>query len=114
MTAGRALNTPVAFGRTVKVGFKLPAHFIQKGFYGACVIKIDLKDGEDTLTWRDIVVGASVLRDVCVAPPPHLGGEGKAGPNQLLDVIMYGLSKDVELTLPVGSSELIEAHTFDS
>lgn len=114
MAAGRALDVPLAFGRAVKVGHKLPDQFIQKGFYGTCVIKIDKEDGEDTLTWRDIIVSASNLRDLCVATPPHLGGKGKAGPNQLLDVIMYGLNKEAELASPVGSSGLIQAHAFDS
>lgn len=105
IAAGRALDTPLAFGRTVKVGHRLPDEFVQKGFYGTCVIKIDMKSGEqDILTWRDIIVSASNLRDLCVATPPHLGGEGKAGPGQLLDVIMYGVDKEVSLALPVRSS----------
>lgn len=74
-----------------------------------------MKDGEeDTLTWRDIVVSASNLRDLCVAKPPHLGGEGKAGPGQLLDVMMYGLNREVELPLPVGSSALSQGRGFDA
>ncbi|KAL9071483.1 MAG: hypothetical protein Q9161_004200 [Pseudevernia consocians] len=107
ITTGRALDTPLVFGRTVKVGHKLPDYFVQKGYYGACAIEIDIKNGEqDTLTWRDIIVSASSLRDTCVAPPPHLGGEGKAGPKQLLDIKMYGLSKDADLVSPVDSSGL--------
>lgn len=115
IATGRALNTPINFGRTVKVGHKLPDFFTQKGFYGTCVIMIDMKEGqEDTLTWRDIVVSASSLRDICVAPPPHLGGEGKAGPRQLLDVFMYGLGTDAELPLPLGSSGTNQGQVFDA
>ncbi|KAF6219075.1 hypothetical protein HO133_005619 [Letharia lupina] len=115
ITAGRTLDTPLAFGRTVKVGHKVPDWFVQKGFYGTCVIKIDTQDNEqDTLTWRDIVVSASNLRDLCVAAPPHLGGEGKAGPKQLLGVMIYGLSKDVDLALPMGSSGLVQGRMFDA
>ena len=114
IATGRPLNTPVNFGRTVKVGHKLPDFFAQKGHYGTCVIMIDMKEGEeDTLTWRDIVVSASNLRDLCVAPPPHLGGEVKAGPRQLLDVSMYGLGTDVELPLPLGSSGINQGRVFD-
>lgn len=76
---------------------------------------IDMKDGEeDTLTWRDIIVSASNLRDLCVATPPHLGGEGKAGPRHLLDVTMYGLSTDKELPLPLGSSGIVQGRVFDA
>ena len=54
-----------------------------------------MEDGEeDTLTWREIIVGASNLRDFCVAIPPHLGGEVKVGRRQLLDVRVYGISND--------------------
>ena len=115
ITTGRALDEPLAFGRSVKVGHKVPDWFVQKGFYGTCVIRIDMKDGEeDTLTWRDIVVSASSLRDVCVAPPPHLGGEGKAGPNQLLEVMIYGLNKDFALASPAESSGLVRGRVFDA
>ena len=76
---------------------------------------IDMKDGEeDTLTWRDIVVSASNLRDLCVATPPHLGGEGKAGPRQLLDVRIYGLGTDVEVPLLLGSSGIVQGRVFDA
>lgn len=115
MAAGRALDKPLNFGRTVKVGHTLPDQFVHKGFYGTCVVEIDMKDGEqDTMTWRDILVSASTLRDLCVATPPHLGGEGKAGPRQLLDVVMYGLSQEVDLALPVGSSGLVQGRDFDA
>lgn len=69
---------------------------------------------EDVLTWRDIVVSASHLRDLCVATPPHLGGEGKAGPRQLLDVTMYGLDKEGGLALPVGASGLVRGREVDA
>ncbi len=93
----RALDEPIAFGRSVKVGHSLPDQFVQRGFYGSCVINIDMKDGQqDILTWRDILIGASDLRDECVAPPPHLGGEVKAGPRKLLEIKMYGLENKAE------------------
>ena len=103
MAIGHALNTPVAFGHSVKVGHKLPDYFIHKGLYGACVVRIDMDpDQQDTMTWRDIITSASDLRDQCVSVPPHLGGEGKAGPRQLLDVTIYGLSRDGDLDVPLG------------
>ena len=115
MTTGRALDEPLVFGRSVKVGHKVPDWFVHKGFYGSCVIEIDMKHGEeDTLTWRDIIVRASFLRDLCVAPPPHLGGEAKAGPRQLLDVMIYGLSKETGLAVPGGSSGLVQGRTFET
>ena len=115
IATGRALNTPIAFGRTVKVGHKVPDFFVQKGFYGTCVIMIDMKAGEeDRLTWRDIIVSASNLRDLCVATPPHLGGEGKAGPRQLLDVTIYGRGTDVEVPLRLGSSGTVQGRVFDA
>lgn len=66
------------------------------------------------MTWRDIVVAASNLRDECVGPPPHLGGEGKAGPRQLMDVRMYGRDKEANVVLPVGSSPLVVGSAFDA
>lgn len=115
IATGRALDTPLVFGRAVKVGHKLPDYFVQKGYYGACAIEIDMKPGEqDTMTWRDIIVGASSLRDACVAPPPHLGGEGTAGPRQLLDIKMYGLSKDAAPLPPVDSSALGRGRAFQA
>lgn len=66
------------------------------------------------MTWRDIVVAASMLRDECVAPPPHLGGKGKAGPRQLMDVRMYGRDKDADVVLPVGSTRLVTSRAFDA
>ena len=101
---GRTLDTPVVFGRSVKVGHTVPDQFVHRGFYGSCVIKIDMIDGEqDTLTWRDIIDSASELRDTCVAPPPHLGGEGKAGPRKLLAVSVFGASnEDVGFVGPGG------------
>lgn len=109
IATGRALDTPIAFGRTVKVGHKVPDFFVQKGFYSTCVIRIDMKIGEeDNLTWRDVIVSASNLRDLCVATPPHLGGEGKAGPRQLLDVTMYGLGTDAEVPLPLGLTGIVQ------
>ena len=55
-----------------------------------------MEDGqEDTLTWREIIVSASNLRDYCVAFNPHLGGEEKVGRRQLLNVRVYGMSNDV-------------------
>ena len=114
MTIGRSLNTPVTFGRAVKVGHKLPDEYAYEGYYGICVIKIDMKDGEeDTLTWRDIVVSASNLRDVCVSPPPHLGGEGKAGLRQLLDVQIYGLPRNDELSLPADPNGPTQGRALD-
>ena len=95
MTMGRALDAPVVFGRTVKIGHHLPDFFVQKGFFGSCVINLDMEDGEeDTLTWREIIVTASNLRDYCVALNPHLGGEEKVGRRRLLDVKVYGISND--------------------
>ena len=95
MSIGHALDDPVVFGRTVKVGHQVPDFFVQKGFFGSCVISLDMEDGvEDTLTWREIIVGASNLRDYCVALLPHLGGETKVGRRQLLDVRVYGISND--------------------
>ena len=115
MVMGHALNNPVVFGRSVKIGHKLPDEYTQKGFYGTCVIRIDMKDGEqDTLTWRDIVVSASDLRDQCVAKPPHLGGEGKAGPRQLLDVRIYGLADEIDGALLEGSSTLVQSRPLDA
>lgn len=112
---GRALDTPLAFGRTVKVGQKLPDYFIHKGFYGACVVEIDMKTGEeDILTWREIFFSASILRDTCVSIPPHLGGERKAGPRQLLDIKMYGLDKEVDMASPIGSSGLVQGRVFEA
>ena len=115
MSTSHALDEPLAFGRSVKVGHKVPDWFVHKGFYGSCVVEIDMKQGgEDTLTWRDIIVSASSLRDLCVAVPPHLGGEAKAGPRQLLDVMIYGLSKEIGLAVPGGSSGLVQGRTFDA
>lgn len=95
MALGHALDTPVVFGRTVKVGHHLPDSFVQKGMFSSCVIDLDMEDGEeDTLTWREVIVHASNLRDYCVAIPPHLGGEDRVGRRQLLDVKVYGLSND--------------------
>ena len=95
IAAGRELAAPLAFGRSVKVGHKLPDQFSHKGFYSTCIVKIDMKEGEqDTLTWRDVLVGASFLRDFCVGPPPHFGGEAKAGPRQILDIEVYGVSNE--------------------
>ena len=92
MAVGRSLDEPVAFGRTVKTGHTLPDQYAQQGLYNTCVIELDMEgDGaQDVLTWREIVIGASQLRDMCVAPPPHLGGDGKVGPRRLLEVRMYG------------------------
>lgn len=74
-----------------------------------------MEDGEqDTMTWRDILISASNLRDLCVATPPHLGGQGKAGPRQLLDVTIYGLNKDADLLLPTDSSGLRQGRVFDA
>ena len=115
IATGRALDRPLAFGRTVKVGHKLPDYFIHKGFYGACVIEIDMKSGEeDILTWRDVIIGANILRDTCVSIPPHLGGEKKAGPKQLMDIKMYGLDKDFDLASPVSSSGLVQGRVFEA
>ena len=95
MSIGHALDTPVVFGRTVKVGHQVPDFFVQKGFFGSCVINIDMADGEeDTLTWREVIVSASNLRDYCVALLPHLGGEDKVGRRQLLEVKVFGISND--------------------
>ena len=61
-----------------------------------------MADGqEDTLTWREIIVTASNLRDYCVAILPHLGGEEKVGRRQLLDVRVYGISNDASSDLAV-------------
>ena len=103
MTLGHALDTPTVFGRTVKVGQRLPEFFVQKGLYGSCVINLDIEDGrEDTLTWREIIVSASNLRDYCVAINPHLGGEEKVGRRQLLNVQVYGISNDASMDSAVG------------
>ena len=103
MTTGRALDAATVFGRTVKVGHRVPDFFVHKGFYGTCVISIDMKDDqEDTLTWREIIISASNLRDYCVAIPPHLGGEENVGRRQLLDVKMYGINNDGSSDSAVG------------
>ena len=95
MAIGHALDTPTVFGRMVKVGHQVPSFFVQKGFFGSCVVSIDMEDGvEDTLTWREIIVSASNLRDYCVALNPHLGGDEKVGRRQLLDVKVFGISND--------------------
>lgn len=115
MTAHRILDAPVVFGHSVKVGHKLPDRFVHSGLYSSCIIDIDIADGrQDTMTWRDIVVAASMLRDECVAPPPHLGGEGKAGPGRLMSVRMYGRDKEGGVVLPVGSSRLVVGEAFDA
>lgn len=66
------------------------------------------------MTWRDIVVAASILRDECVSLPPFLGGEGKAGPRQLMDVRMYGRNKEADVIVPVGSTRLVTSRAFDA
>ena len=116
ISTGRALDTPVVFGHSVKVGQSLPTEFVHKGYYGSCVIKIDMEDGEqDTMTWNDIVFSAGKLRDECVAAPPHLGGESKAGPRQLLDIKMYGLAKEKSyLAAPGISSGLVQGQPVDA
>ena len=115
MTTRRALDTPLVFGRSVKVGHKLPDQYVHEGVFGACVIDIDIEDGkQETSTWRDIAVAASMLRDECVSPPPHLGGERKAGRRQLLDIRIHGRDKEAGLALPVGSSGLVAGRVLDA
>ena len=98
MTYGRALDTPLSFGRLVKVGHTLPDQYTQRGFFDTCVIQLDMRDGvQDSLTWRDIIISASELRDWCVALSPHLGGKGTAGPRRLLDVKVYGIANEREM-----------------
>ena len=92
MAVGRSLNAPITFGRTVKTGHTLPDQYVQRGQYSTCVIELDMQgDGaQDVLTWREIIIGASELRDECVAPPPFLGGVERVGRRRLLEVRMYG------------------------
>ena len=96
MAVGRSLNEPITFGRTVKTGHTLPDQYAQRGLYNTCVIELDMQgDGaQDVLTWREIIIAASELRDMCVAPPPHLGGVEKVGERRLLEVRMYGRANE--------------------
>ena len=96
MALGHSLNAPITFGRTVKTGHTLPDQYLQRGLYNTCVIELDMQgDGtQDVLTWREIIIGASDLRDMCVAPPPHLGGVEKVGRRRLLEVRMYGRANE--------------------
>ena len=116
ISTGRALDTPVVFGRAVKVGQLLPAEFVHRGHYSSCVIKLDMEDGEqDTMTWNDIIVSAGNLRDECVARPPHLGGESKAGPRQLLNIKIFGLAKEnIYLAAPGSSGGLVQGRPVDA
>lgn len=116
ISTGRHLDTPVVFGRTVKVGQLLPTEFVHRGFLGTCVIKLDMKNGEqDTMTWNDVVVSAGNLRDECVAPPPHLGGESKAGPRQLLNIKMYGVdNRKIHLAAAGSSGGLVQGRSIDA
>ena len=104
------------FGRSVKVGHTVPDQFVHRGFYGSCVIKIDMADGEqDTMTWRDIIVSASELRDTCVSPPPHLGGERKTGPKKLLEVAVFGIdNREVGLVGLGGKPVISKSNTLDA
>lgn len=95
IATGRSLDRPLVFGRSVKEGHKVPDEFVQRGHYSTCVIKINMQEGQqDTLTWRDVIISASNLRDDCVAVAPFLGGEAKAGPRQLLKVMIYGMDNN--------------------
>ena len=94
MALGRFLDRPVEFGRSVKVGHTVPDEYSATGRYSSCVVKIDMEDGEsDIMTWREIIVRASYLTDLCVGAPPHLGGDARIGPRDLLDLKIYGVSK---------------------
>ena len=92
MATGRSLNEPITFGRTVKTGHTLPDQYVQRGMYSTCVIELDMQgDGaQDVLTWREIIIGASHLRDTCVVLPPYLGGDGRVGEKRLLEIRLYG------------------------
>ena len=116
MSTGRHLDTPVVFGRAVKVGQLLPTEFFHRGFLGTCVIKIDMEDGErDTMTWNDVVVSAANLRDECVARPPYLGGESKVGPRQLLNIQMYGIDNEkIHMAAPGSSGGLVQGQSIDA
>ena len=115
MAYGRALDTPLAFGRSVKVGHKLPDQFTHRGFYATCVIQLSMRDGvQDSLTWRDIIVSASELRDWCVALSPHLGGERKVGSRQLLNVEVFAIDNEAEMISPGDSSGLVQGRPSEA
>ena len=79
---------PVIFARRKHVGFKLPNIFRS----GSCVISIDVLKDADSDRFRPILVH-SKARDIalrCTEGTFRFGGRAKAGPLNVVDVLVFG------------------------
>ncbi|KAI4249229.1 MAG: hypothetical protein L6R40_000687 [Gallowayella cf. fulva] len=80
---------PILFSRKKGVGYKVPERWMEK----TCFIVIDMHNDEDEeyVSFHEIAVEAGVIAGACVARPPHLGGTGRVGKNQLMNVTIVGV-----------------------
>lgn len=96
---------PTLFSRRPGQGFQLPRHWI----IGSCMMTLDMHsdDDEDSVSFYKIGVEAGVVNGACVARPPHLGGTIPVGPNQVINVTLYGLARREQILFTSNRSTLL-------
>ena len=79
---------PIAFSRSDSEGLKVPMRWSS----GNCIVQVDvLKDGDtDISTLYHLAIQASYMNTLCVAQPPHLGGEMVLGMEKKLNLTVFG------------------------
>ena len=86
---GEKALAPISFSRDPGPGFTVPYVWD----VGNCAIEIDVvrKDTVATSTFAAVFKRAFDIAVECVIQPPHLGGKGLVGADELLKVAIYGV-----------------------
>ena len=86
---GEKALAPISFSRDPGPGFTVPYVWD----VGNCAIEIDVvrKDVVASSTFAGVFKRAFDIAVECVIKPPHLGGKGLVGADELLKVAIYGV-----------------------
>ena len=90
---GEKALAPISFSRDPDPGFAVPYVWD----FGNCAIEIDVVrvDAVASSTFAAVFKRAFDIAVECVIKPPHLGGKGLVGADELLKVSIYGVHPGV-------------------
>ena len=103
---------PTSFGRRNNVGFKLPKVFRN----GTCIISIDVLDDRERDKFKPFLVytAAVDIAHRCTQGAFRLGGRTRAGPKEVVDVLVIGRVWPLENgTIEPGSSVVVARELGD-
>lgn len=92
----------------------LPATFSRRTCITHIIDMESTRPLSDSFTMRYLSQKLGRMADMCVEPPPHLGGEGKIGAKEVLAIIVVGVAEpDNEGGLGRTSNETLERLSDD-